>query len=253
MMNTHLAAEMPHTAQEFPQQPQPRSGLIELDNVSKHFRSGRGQVNALDSVKLSIEQGEFLAVLGPSGSGKSTLLAILGLLEKHDEGEYELAGTAVTQLGFSQSADLRNRHIGLVFQAFNLVAGLNVIDNVMLPLRYSRILPKSEHRARCLELLERVGLAERARDFPHQLSGGEQQRVAIARAMVTNPSLILADEPTGNLDSACAGDVMRLLQEFHAEGATIVMVTHDVDLANYADRRVFMRDGRIVEEACHVA
>ncbi|MGZ8778956.1 MAG: ABC transporter ATP-binding protein [Thermoanaerobaculia bacterium] len=224
-------------------------GLIEVHRLSKSYRSGQGHVRALDSVSLRIEEGEFTAVLGPSGCGKSTLLAILGLLEKHDEGDYRLAGTTVSALGFSRSADLRNRHIGLVFQAFNLVANLTVLDNVLLPLRYSRTIPKSEHRPRALHYLERVGLAGRGGDHPHQLSGGQQQRVAIARAMVTDPSLILADEPTGNLDSARADEVMRLLEEFHREGATIVMVTHDRALAEYADRRIVMRDGRIIEGA----
>jgi putative ABC transport system ATP-binding protein len=234
------------------ERPRIERGLIELDGVSKSYRSGQGRLLALDSVSLRIGEGEFVAVLGPSGCGKSTLLAVLGLLEKHDEGEYLLAGTRVADLGFSRSAAVRNEHIGLVFQAFNLVAGLDLLDNVLLPLRYSRTVPKSEHRARAMAALERVGLADRVRDYPHQLSGGQQQRVAIARAVVTDPSLILADEPTGNLDSARADEVMDLLEQFHNDGSTIVMVTHDHSLAERADRSVVMRDGRIIEGG-HVA
>jgi putative ABC transport system ATP-binding protein len=234
------------------ERPRVERSLIELDGVSKSYRSGQGRLRALDSVSLRIGEGEFVAVLGPSGCGKSTLLAVLGLLEKHDEGEYRLAGTRVADLGFSRSAAVRNEHVGLVFQAFNLVASLDLLDNVLLPLRYSRTVPKSEHHARAIAALQRVGLADRVHDYPHQLSGGQQQRVAIARAVVTDPSLILADEPTGNLDSARADEVMDLLQQFHEDGSTIVMVTHDRSLAERADRSVVMRDGRIIEGG-HVA
>jgi putative ABC transport system ATP-binding protein len=249
---TTLLAEEPQYTHNVVEHPRAERSLIQLDRISKSYRSGRGELQALDTVSLRIEEGEFVAVLGPSGCGKSTLLAVLGLLEKHDEGEYLLAGTRVADLGFSRSADVRNRHIGLVFQAFNLVSGLTLLDNVLLPLRYSRTVPKSEHRARAMAALERVGLADRVRDYPHHLSGGQQQRVAIARAVVTDPSLILADEPTGNLDSARAAEVMDLFEDFHADGATIVMVTHDRSLAGRAGRCVRMHDGKIAEDH-HVA
>jgi putative ABC transport system ATP-binding protein len=224
-------------------------GIIEVRNLSKSYFSGRGATQAIDRVDLQIREGEFVAILGPSGCGKSTLLSVLGLLERPDCGEYWLAGAKVTSLGFNQSADVRNRHVGFIFQAFNLVADLTVWDNVMLPLRYSRAIPKEEHRDKALQYLERVGLSERIRDFPSQLSGGEQQRVAIARAMVTDPSIVLADEPTGNLDSRNAKEVMVLLRDLNDEGATIVLVTHDESLTQFANRCVHMKDGRILEDS----
>lgn len=222
--------------------------LIEVRSLGKSYASGRGKINALQGINLQIEEGEFVAVLGPSGCGKSTLLSVLGLLEKPDQGEYWLAGVRVAGLGFNRSADVRNRHVGFIFQAFNLVADLTILDNILLPLRYSRFIDKREHHARAMHYLQRVGLATRIKDFPHQLSGGEQQRVAIARAMATDPSIILADEPTGNLDSRHAREVMELLKDFNHEGATIVLVTHDRSLTSYANHCVRMKDGRILED-----
>lgn len=222
--------------------------LIRINSLQKTYPSGGECLRALAGLNLEVPFGEFLAVLGPSGCGKSTLLSILGLLETHDSGEYLLAGTSVAQLNFNQRAEIRSKHIGFIFQAFHLVGTMSVLDNVQLPLRYHRGIAKNQHHALALEHLDRVGLAARAHDYPHQLSGGQQQRVAIARAMVHNPSLILADEPTGNLDSAHAREILDLLKAMHKQGASILMVTHDATLSQHADRRILMHDGSIVED-----
>jgi len=216
--------------------------LIDVSSLSKRYRSGSGSVVALDRINLDVSEGEFIAVLGPSGCGKSTLLSVLGLLEAPDSGSYKVKGVETNSLSFDERSATRNRHIGFVFQAFNLIADMTVRENVALPLRYSDI-PRAEHAGRVESLLERVRLIDRAKHYPHQLSGGQQQRVAIARAMVTSPALILADEPTGNLDSKLAIDVIDLFKEFHGEGATIILVTHDEHLASEAARCLSMADG----------
>jgi len=223
------------------------SALIAINALSRRYGREAQLVTALDDITLDVREGEFVAVLGPSGCGKSTLMSILGLLESHDSGSYLLAGVDIARLSFDQRSMLRNRYIGFVFQAFNLIADLTVEENVGLPLRYSDV-PRAQHGERVRSLLQRVGLTERARHFPHQLSGGQQQRVAIARAMVTGPALILADEPTGNLDSRHAAKVMDLLREFNREGATVIMVTHDEALARASSRRLRMLDGALVSE-----
>lgn len=222
--------------------------LIVVSGMSRLYGSGASEAAALNQVNLKVSEGEFIAVLGPSGCGKSTLLSILGLLEQYDTGSYKIKGVETESLRFDERSTLRNRYIGLIFQAFNLIADMTVEENVQLPLRYSDI-PEREHAGRVSVLLERVKLADRASHYPHQLSGGQQQRASIARAMVTGPALILADEPTGNLDSRHAADVMDLLAEFHREGATIVLVTHDVHLARQAQRRLHMIDGAFASES----
>ncbi|WP_399683097.1 ABC transporter ATP-binding protein [Xenophilus sp.] len=223
--------------------PQP---LLSLRGITRRYSAGSGRVTALDDVSLAVRDGEFVSILGPSGCGKSTLLSVLGLLERPDAGSYRIRDIDTGALGFDQRSSLRNRYIGLVFQAFNLVANLTVAENVALPTRYGNV-DRDERDARVHALLERVNLLDRARHYPHELSGGQQQRAAIARAMVMGPSLILADEPTGNLDSRHATDVMGLVREFNEEGATVVLVTHDLGLAQMAGRRLHMLDGRFVE------
>lgn len=222
--------------------------LIRTKALRKVYPSGTEHVDALAGLDLEIPFGQFVAVLGPSGCGKSTLLSILGLLEPHDDGTFLLAGTSVTELGFNQRAEVRSRHIGFIFQAFHLVGTLSIFENVLLPLQYHRGIPKSSRRDLVMEQLEHVGLAHRAHDFPHHLSGGQQQRVAIARAMVHNPSLLLADEPTGNLDSAHSQEILDLIKVLHSQGTSVLMVTHDAGLARQAERCITMRDGRIVED-----
>lgn len=227
--------------------------MVAVRGLTKHYNSGSGPVTALDGVSFEIREGEFVSVQGPSGCGKSTLLALLGLLEAADAGSYELAGSPVAHLSFSQRAEVRNRHIGLIFQAFNIIGDMTVMDNVALPLRYNRAFGRSSREELALHYLDRVGMANRARSFPSELSGGQQQRVAIARALVTRPSLLLADEPTGNLDSRNATEVMNLLSELNAEGATILLVTHAPEFAEAASRTIRLLDGRLVGqvEAAH--
>lgn len=219
--------------------------LIELKNASKTFRLDTIEVWAVDDVTLLVEPGEFVAIMGPSGSGKSTLMNIIGLLDRPSSGEYRLDGRVVsTAMGDRQQARLRSDTIGFVFQTFNLLPNLNVLNNVMLPSTYSRKQYGREHRAR--ELLKRVGLSHRLRHRPSQLSGGERQRVAIARALINEPSVVLADEPTGNLDSRSGDEVIHVLQEFNRQGTTLLLVTHNERLSQRANRTIHLLDGRIV-------
>jgi putative ABC transport system ATP-binding protein len=220
--------------------------VIVLEDVIKVYRSGSLSVAALRGISLTIDRGEYLAVMGPSGSGKSTLMHILGCLDVPTSGTYLLAGEDVGTMSETSLASVRNRRIGFVFQQFNLLASMTALRNVELPLTYAGV-PRAERRARALDALERVGLADRVQHRPGELSGGQQQRVAVARALVTEPDLILADEPTGNLDSAAATDVMSLMAEAHAVGRTIVLITHELDVAEKAQRTVRLRDGLIAE------
>lgn len=219
---------------------------IEIKNLEKVFRAETVETVALNKVSLTIDEGEFVAIMGPSGCGKSTLLNILGLLDSPTGGSYLFDGSEVGKLRESERADYRKGKIGFIFQAFNLIDMLNVKDNIMLPLN-SRKLSKKEKEQRVAEIMDRMGIAHRSRHYPSQLSGGQQQRVAIARAVVSNPSLILADEPTGNLDSKNGAEVMALLDELHRCGATIVMVTHSQKDAAHADRIINLFDGQIVD------
>jgi putative ABC transport system ATP-binding protein len=225
----------------------PRNGaLITLDGVSKTFYTDEVETHALSNIHLAIKAGEYVAIAGPSGCGKSTLLAILGLLDSPSNGTYLLKGQPVEGLTLAERARVRNREIGFIFQAFNLIGDLTVYQNVELPLTY-RNMPVADRKKRAQEALERVGMSHRMRHFPSQLSGGQQQRVAVARALAGSPSILLADEPTGNLDSTNGEAVMALLQELHRGGATICMVTHDVRYAKHADRSVHLLDGRVTE------
>ncbi|GIU80644.1 MAG: ABC transporter ATP-binding protein [Bryobacteraceae bacterium] len=219
--------------------------LIRLRDISKVFLTDEVETHALENVSLDIREGEFVSVAGPSGCGKSTLLSILGLLEAPTSGQYWLRGTPVHSLGIGERARIRNREIGFIFQAFNLIGDLTVYENVELPLTY-RGLGAAERKQLVLEALERVGMAHRLKHYPSQLSGGQQQRVAVARALAGKPAILLADEPTGNLDSANSESVMDLLSELHASGSTICMVTHDPRFARRAQRTIHLFDGRIV-------
>jgi putative ABC transport system ATP-binding protein len=221
--------------------------LIHLDSVTKVFVTDDVETHALAGVHLDINKGEYLSIAGPSGCGKSTLLAILGLLDSPSDGAYTLNGKPVQGLKLSERARIRNREIGFIFQAFNLIGDLTVYENVELPLTY-RGMPSSERKKRVHEALERVGMSHRVKHYPSQLSGGQQQRVAVARALGGDPSILLADEPTGNLDSANGEQVMDLLRELHRSGSTICIVTHDPRYARYADRSIHLFDGRVVEE-----
>ena len=221
--------------------------LARLEGVSKIFFSDEIETHALSGVHLEIRHGEFVSIAGPSGCGKSTLLSIVGLLDSPTEGGYTINGKLVARLSISERSRIRNREIGFVFQAFNLIGDLTVFENVELPLTY-RNMALSERRRRVEQVLERVGMAHRMKHYPGQLSGGQQQRVAVARALGGQPSILLADEPTGNLDSKNSEAVMELLKELHGEGATICMVTHDPRYAGIADRTVHLVDGRIVQE-----
>src|SRR5467141_2763702 len=221
--------------------------LISLDSVTKVFTTDDMETHALAGIHLQVVQGEYVSISGPSGCGKSTLLAILGLLDTPTAGEYILNGTRVENMKLSQRARVRNREIGFIFQAFNLIGDLTVYENVELPLTY-RNMPSSERKILVKEALERVGMAHRMKHYPSQLSGGQQQRVAVARALVADPLILMADEPTGNLDSKNGESVMELLRELHRNGATICMVTHDQRYANFAERTIHLFDGRIVEE-----
>jgi putative ABC transport system ATP-binding protein len=221
--------------------------LIRLDGIKKVFYTDEVETHALAGIHLEIQQGEYVAIAGPSGCGKSTLLAILGLLDTATEGTYMLNGNQVANLSLSERARVRNREIGFIFQSFNLIGDLTVFENVELPLIY-RGMKAAERRERANAALERVGMAHRSKHLPSQLSGGQQQRVAVARAVAGQPSILLADEPTGNLDSKNGEAVMELLRELHRGGATICMVTHDPRYAAHADRGVHLFDGRVVEE-----
>ena len=221
--------------------------MIKTVNLQKIFRTEEVQTLALTNVNIEVSEGEFVAIMGPSGCGKSTLLNILGLLDNPTAGEYYLNGTEVSRYNESQRTDLRKGVIGFVFQSFNLIDELNVYENVELPLLYMGI-PSAERKKRVEEALQRMGMMHRVKHFPQQLSGGQQQRAAIARAVVANPKLILADEPTGNLDSKNGREVMELLKELHRDGTTIVMVTHSQHDADYADRIIHLFDGQVVKE-----
>jgi len=228
--------------------------LIRLESIKKVFLTDEVETHALSDVHLEIREGEYVAIAGPSGCGKTTLLSILGLLDTASDGLYSLAGQNVTSLSAADRARVRNRQIGFVFQAFNLIGDLTVYENVELPLTYrtgDAALSASERRRRVTEALERVGMAHRQKHYPAQLSGGQQQRVAVARAVVGDPAILLADEPTGNLDSANGESVMELLHELHRGGATVCMVTHDPRYAQHAERSIHLFDGRVVEETTH--
>ena len=221
--------------------------MITLKNIKKVFKTDEVETWALQNVDLEVSKGEFVAVMGPSGCGKSTLLNILGLLDTPTQGTYLLNGKDVSQMNEDERTDLRKGQLGFVFQSFNLIDELNVTENVELPLLYMGT-SKKERRQQVTEVIERVAMAHRAQHFPAQLSGGQQQRVAIARAVISHPQIILADEPTGNLDSKHGMEVMDLLKQLHEEGTTIIMVTHSQRDANYADRIVNLFDGEIVSE-----
>jgi len=222
--------------------------LIHLENLGKVFETDEVETHALSNIHLTIHRGEYVAIAGPSGCGKSTLLSILGLLDSPTSGTYVLNGRPVQDLDVAERARIRNREIGFVFQSFNLIGDLTVFENVELPLSY-RGIPAAERAARVKSALERVGMGHRARHLPGQLSGGQQQRVAVARALVGQPKVLLADEPTGNLDSRNGEAVMELLRELHRGGATICMVTHDPRFTRYAERAVHLFDGRVVDES----
>jgi putative ABC transport system ATP-binding protein len=218
--------------------------LVGLEEITRLYAAGDSVVRALDGVTLSIDVGEFVAIMGPSGSGKSTLMNVLGCLDRPTGGRYFLAGREVSRLNKGQLADVRNQTLGFVFQSFNLLSRTTALENVELPLLYQGVRGR-ERRRRAIEALERVGLGDRIGHNPNQLSGGQQQRVAIARALVTRPRLILADEPTGNLDSRTSLDVMGIFQELGGQGITVVVVTHEPDVAEFASRVVVVRDGRV--------
>ena len=220
------------------------SALIVLGNIRKSYRLGGVDIHALDGVDLSIHQNEFVALMGPSGSGKSTLMNVLGCLDSPTSGKYALNGKDVGSMRDRQLSEIRNTEIGFVFQSFNLLPRMSSLDNVALPLVYAGISSK-QRRARAKEMLELVGLGDRLKNKPNQLSGGQRQRVAIARALANKPSLVLADEPTGNLDSTTAQEIMEMLTKVNAQGNTIVVVTHEREIAEYAQRIIHLKDGRI--------
>ncbi len=218
--------------------------MIVLNEVHRHYRMGPTTVHALDGVSIRIDAGEYVAITGPSGSGKSTLMNVVGCLDRPDSGEYHLNGEAVESLSGDRLAAVRNRSIGFVFQNFNLLPRLTALENVEVPLVYGRI-PRNERRKRARQMLDRVGLADRAGHRPNELSGGQRQRVAIARALATDPAIILADEPTGALDTRTGEEVMELFGELNREGASIVMVTHEPHIAAHATRTIHILDGRV--------
>jgi len=228
------------------------NSLIKLEGITKVFFTDEVETHALSGIHLDIQKGEYVSIAGPSGCGKSTLLSILGLLDSPTEGTYTLNSHAVANLDHSQRARIRNREVGFIFQSFNLIGDLTVFENVELPLTY-RGMSAAERKERVNAALEKVGMAHRIKHYPSQLSGGQQQRVAVARALGGKPAILLADEPTGNLDSKNGEAVMDLLRELHREGATICMVTHDPRFARYADRAIHLFDGRIVEESVESA
>ncbi|MBX9445469.1 ABC transporter ATP-binding protein [Dickeya chrysanthemi] len=222
--------------------------LVQLDNVHKIFLTDEIETHALSKINLSIHTGEYVSIAGPSGCGKSTLLSIMGLLDAPTEGQYRLNGTDVERISRREMARLRNREIGFIFQSFNLISDLTIAENVALPLTYRKELSRAEQKARVIQALEKVNMSHRVRHYPSQLSGGQQQRVAVARAIVGKPSLLLADEPTGNLDSANAEAVMNILDELHQDGATICIVTHDPRSAMRAQRTIVLSDGQVVAD-----
>jgi len=221
-----------------------KQAVIKTHNLSRSYQMGETTVHALRGVDLTINQGEYAAIMGPSGSGKSTLMNVIGCLDSPDEGSYELNGKMVSNMGDRQLAEVRNKEIGFVFQTFNLLNRTTAQHNVEMPLIYAGI-PKKLRQQRAISVLEKVNLTERMHHNPGELSGGQRQRVAIARALVTSPSLLLADEPTGNLDSKTAREIMELFDELHAAGHTIILVTHDEEVADHADRKIRLLDGKI--------
>jgi putative ABC transport system ATP-binding protein len=248
-----LASEQRATAPDNPIQSRDptmatNTPLISMSDIAKVFYTDEVETHALSGVHFNLHRGEYVSISGPSGCGKSTLLSILGLLDTPTGGRYTLNGTAVQDISAGECARIRNREIGFIFQAFNLIGDLTVFENVELPLTYRDGIGKAERRAQVQQALEQVGMAHRLKHYPAQLSGGQQQRVAVARALVGNPSILLADEPTGNLDSKNGEAVMALLDELHRAGSTICMVTHDPRYADFAQRKIFMFDGRVVDE-----
>jgi len=221
--------------------------MLELRNIKKLYPMGETTVHALDGINLVVNKNEFVAVMGASGSGKSTLMNIIGCLDTPTEGLYSLNGNEISSMDDDELAAIRNEHLGFVFQGFNLLPRLNALKNVALPLKYSKY-GYHERLHRAAEILDQVGLLRRAHHKPTELSGGEMQRVAIARALVNNPGIILADEPTGNLDSSTSKEIMDLFQQLHHQGQTIIMVTHEKDIAAYANRVILLKDGRIVDD-----
>lgn len=221
--------------------------MIELKNISKSYNLGEQELKVLDNINFKVQKGEFVSIIGPSGSGKSTMMNILGLLDVADSGEYLLDSRSIKDANDSILADIRNKKIGFIFQSFNLLPKMNALENVQVPLMY-RGMNKKESQKRAYEILEKVGLKGREKHMPSQLSGGQQQRVAIARALIGEPEIILADEPTGALDSKTGNEVMELLQELNREGQTIILITHDISIANRANRIVKMMDGKLEEE-----
>ena len=224
------------------------AAIVDLTDVRKTYKSGTLSVEALRGITTTVDEGEYVAIIGPSGSGKSTLMHILGCLDVPTSGTYLLAGEDVSEMSETELADVRNRRIGFVFQQFNLLPGMSALRNVELPLVYGGV-SSAERHTRAVEALTRVGLSDRMDHRPGELSGGQQQRVSVARALVTNPSIILADEPTGNLDSVSTRDVLKLLAELHGQGRTIILITHEHEVANMAERQVVIRDGLLAEVA----
>ena len=225
--------------------------VIRLEDVYKIYRVGSQEVRALDGVSLSVYKNEYVAIMGPSGSGKSTLMNILGCLDSPDSGRYILNGTDVSEMDDGEMADVRNREIGFVFQSFNLLPRYNALENVALPMVYAGV-PAGERRVKAAQALRSVGLEDRMDHRPNELSGGQRQRVALARALINNPSIILADEPTGNLDTHTSVEIMRLFDQIYRNGNTVIVVTHEEDIAAYAHRVIRLRDGRIESDTEHI-